>query len=67
MTTKVYVLTMTDVTVERITVLLNSIPCFMITIWENIENGPMGEQFDLVLQCRNEDLRTVEQMFADLV
>lgn len=62
-----YKLTKTNITIERITALINSIPCFMFTEWEDIENVPIGEQFDLTLECRYEDLRTVERIITDLV
>lgn len=67
MTTKTYFLTQTDITEERLTVLLNSIPCFATVDWEELEEVPMGERFEFTIQCRNEDLRTVEKMLSDLV
>lgn len=67
MTTKTYFLTQTDITEERLTVLLNSIPCFATVDWEELEEVPMDEQFEFTIQCRNEDLRTVEKMLSDLV
>lgn len=67
MITKTYFLTQTDITEERLTVLLNSIPCFATVDWEELEDVPTGEQFEFTIQCRNEDLRTVEEMLKDLV
>lgn len=67
MTTKTYTLTKTDITEERITTLLNSIPCFANIDWDNMEEIPNESQFEFTIQCRNEDLRTVEKMLADLV
>lgn len=67
MTTKTYILTMSETTYERVQVLMNCIPCFVKIDWEELDEIPKGEQFEFEIQCRDEDVRTVQEMLADCV
>lgn len=67
MTTKTYILTMNETTLERVTTLLNSIPSFSSIDWDELEEIPENEQFVFTIECRKQDLRTVEKMLAPCV
>lgn len=64
MITRTYDIKKNEYTLERLTVLFNSIPCFadLSLDWDELEELAEGESIELTLQFRAEDEQTVNTM-----
>lgn len=63
---RVYHLEKTPITDERMTIAINQFPIFTNIDWETYDYMPNGTKFTFVIQCRKEDMKSIDQLLMGI-